>query len=390
MKLGTDEIILLGLNDSALHEAQSLRNQGNRVIFIGKGRTPDTIKHGKTKYDLSSPRGIDDFVRSLGIPHIQSLSLVNAFKSAGYDIKDELGELSTVLAAMEKSGIGPNRLVLSAHSIGNIFWGDDNGTLKIEDVKKIVAAFPKAASLIEDLHLSACYSGSEKDLSTWRTVFSNVSTIWAYSGSAPGSYSGATVHLSKWDKATRGSKIALDRAIADKTRKGQNVSVWSRHFGYQSKNSTAIHHLVNRITNAESTYQSYFSGLSNVVSTQTGPLRNYYNDLQELVGHPLATPTQINTYRPRLEQTIRLIYFDKTIKKMFSQTYTIELSQGYNALGKPIPGFSKLSRKNCLNEVVKFELAAGAGSSPVIIRAKELLIHGLKNLESAYIPENWI
>lgn len=58
--------------------------------------------------------------------------------------------------------------------------------------------------------------------------------------------------------------------------------------------------------------------------------------------------------------------------------------------GKAQPNFSKLSRKECLAEIARFEQAAVANSSPEVTRAKELLVHGLKNLESAYIPENWI
>ena len=387
-----DAIIFLGLNPSASDEAQSLRKQGNKVIFIGKGKIPDRITHKKIKYNLSSRLGIENYIRTLGLLPAQNIKLVNAINTAGYDIKDELGEFVAILAKMEKTNKGPSRLVLSGHSIGNIFWGDNNGSLEIQNVKEIANTLLKAAALIEDLHISACYSGKERDLRSWRNVFPNVSTIWAYSGSAPGSYTGATIHLSKWDKATRGSKTALDRAIAEKTRKGQNVSVWSKKFGYQSKNSTAILDLLNRITNpnAERTYLLYFSGVSNVIDTQSGPLRNYYNDLQELVAHPLVTPTQISIYRPRLETTIRLIYFDKTIKKKFSSVYANEFNNAYRLQGKAQPNFSKLSRKECLAEIARFEQAAVANSSPEVTRAKELLVHGLKNLESAYIPENWI
>jgi hypothetical protein len=45
----SDEIIMIGLNPSATHEAASLRRQGNKVLFIGNGKTPDTIAWNKKK-----------------------------------------------------------------------------------------------------------------------------------------------------------------------------------------------------------------------------------------------------------------------------------------------------------------------------------------------------
>jgi hypothetical protein len=106
-----------------------------------------------------------------------------------------------------------------------MFWGEHNGMVEIKKIEEIAAALPVAASLIEDLHLSACYSGNERYLVRWRRVFPNVSTIWAYSGSAPGAHSGAQKHLSIWNSATKGNKIKLDRSIASNTRKGKNVAV---------------------------------------------------------------------------------------------------------------------------------------------------------------------
>jgi hypothetical protein len=386
----SDEIIMIGLNPSATHEAASLCRQGNKVLFIGNGKTPDTIAWNKKKYNLSSSPKVDEFVNDLGLPSPKKAKLTKLINSLGTNIKDEIGQFIIILSRMEKNNKGPNRLILSGHSVGNYFWGDANGSLLIKNMKNISDIFPKAASLIEDLHLSACYSGSEKDLAAWRGVFPNISTIWAYSGSAPGSYSGATGHLSIWSKATKGNKIALERDLAANTRKGKNVAVWSKHYGYQSKSSTAITDLVSRIVAAEHTYLSFFSGAANVQSPQTGPLRDFYNDLQELIGHPLATPEQLARYRPRIGTTIRLLYFDKSIKKRFARAHAADLDVAYGQLGLPKPSYADLSRKSCLDEINKFEQKANTHSSTAVKKVKDLLIHGLKNLEPDYIPENWI
>jgi hypothetical protein len=235
-----------------------------------------------------------------------------------------------------------------------------------------------------------CGHINQKDLAAWRGIFPNVSTIWAYSGSAPGASNGAKRHLSIWNSATKGDKIKLDRSIAKNTRKGKNVAVWSKFFGYQTKGSSAINDLISRINAAEPTYQSYFSGESIVRNTQAGPLRDYYNDLQELVGHERATRTQISAYRKRLETTIRLIYFKKTIRIKFTSQYAAQLQSAYKAIGVQMPDYSQLSRKACLAEISKYEQAAGNNPAAQVAEMKKLLVHGLKYLEEAYIPANWI
>jgi len=226
--------------------------------------------------------------------------------------------------------------------------------ITIKRIKEFAKIFPNSFLLIEDLHLAACYTGSRSDLKEWHETFQNLSTIWAYSGSAPGSHSGAITHMTRWDKATRGNKINLDRAIADRTRKGQNVVVWSKQFGYSEKLSTTVLDLLYRLTSSESVFNSHFSGDSLVVSTQSGPLRRYYSDLQTLVGHELATDEHKRIYKPKVDITIRLIYFTKKIRNAFATNYKMELQSAYTELSISVPKYEHLSRKKCIEEVDKF------------------------------------
>jgi hypothetical protein len=391
MSRETDAIIFLGLNKSATHEANVLKQQGNKVIFIGKG-TPDEIIVSKQKYDLKTRRGITDFVKTLGLGPSGESNLISAIEAGGDDIRDELAKLAEVLVDLDKKGVGATRLIISGHSIGGSFWGDHNGMLEIDNIKRIVASTPLAAGLIEDLHLSACYSGKENDLKTWRTVFPNVQTIWAYSGSAPGSHSGATVHMTRWDKATRNLKDSLDRSIAARTRKGKNVAVWSKRFGYQSQNSSSITDILARIIGAQAMYQSYFDGTKVVSNTQTGELRDYYNDLHALLGHPLVTSAQRIQYEPELETTIRLIYFDKSVKKAFTRHHAGLIADGYREAGMSAPDFAVLSRKNCLKAVDDFtkKVSGLAVKSPNILKLEDELSSGLRDLKPSHIPGNWI
>ena len=277
--MSQDTTILLGLNASSSYEAAELRKHGNKIIYIGPGKQ-DQITLNKITYDLHTKKDIESFSGSLDLSMSKTQGIANTIHSTGANIRDELAQLALEFSKLEKNGSTVNRLIISGHSVGNNqFWGDDNGILTFADLKALTKAMPTAAGKLEDIHLSACSSGDSRELKRLRSIFPNLTTIWAYDTSAPGSYSGATTHLSRWDKATRGSTLELNRIIAAKTRKGDNVVVWSKNGGYQSKVSSALRDLLRRIQAAEPTFQAYFLGDRTVSNTQTGPLRDYYNDL---------------------------------------------------------------------------------------------------------------
>ena len=121
----------------------------------------------------------------------------------------------------------------------------------------------------------------------FRAMFPSVKTIWAYTGSAPGSWSGAMDHQRAWDTATRGSRTDLDRAVAARMRKGENVAVWTITHGYSDGRPPAelseVRASYNRVSGA---YDRFFSGAATVPNPQTGPLRDFYNELQRLLQHP--------------------------------------------------------------------------------------------------------
>lgn len=389
-KTGNDDIIFVGLNKTAIHEANALRKQGNNVIFIGPGSTPDFVTFNGKQYNLGESAQLERFLKTLSLSPQQLKGLNSAINTTGSNIKDELCKLVGVLAKMEKTHSGPGRMVLSSHGTGSYFWGTENGGFFIKKFEEIIPLLPKAASLIEDLHLAACYAGKELYVTRWRKLFPNVSTIWGYHGSAPGTFTGAQKHLFLWSTATRGNKIKLDLSIAKNTRKGKEVAVWSKYFGYQFKGSSDLNDLINRITSAEPMFQSHFRGETIVRDTQSGPLRAYYNDLQEVVGHELAGPAQVRQYRTRLEITIRLIYFEKAVKKKFMSTHGGVIKRAYKILMIKMPDYSKLDRKACLHEIGKFSQAAERVQSDEVQQALILLVQGLKDLDSAHIPANWI
>src|SRR5262249_1723491 len=157
-----------------------------------------------TTYHLAVDSELDAFVDHLHLDPTPSKAIKDAIATAGNDARDEAAHIAWVWAAAERGGGGPGRPSISGHRGGGGCWGDNNGMLKRDTVAKLAGAMPKAAAQVEDLHLAACYCGGKSDLEKWLGIFPHLLTIWAYSGSAPGSASGAAAHLSLWDRATRG------------------------------------------------------------------------------------------------------------------------------------------------------------------------------------------
>lgn len=394
MGVERDTIVLLGLNESGAHEAKALREKGNKVIYIGPGSTAASIKVGKTTYRLKTHKEITAFVESLGLDSAHEKKAITAFNISSVNIRDELAQLAIVWSGVQKTGSGATRFVISGHSTGDgLYWGDKSGMLTLNNISKLAESMQKAAGAIEDLHLSACYSGKEKDLKRWQKVLPNVHTIWAYTDSAPGAHSGATLHMSQWDDATRENRLELNRAIAANTRKGKSVAVWSKRFGYQARPAADINSLKRRIRRAENSYYiEYFNGTRAVINTQSGPLRDYYNDIHELTNHPQAGFGKIADYLDRIKTTIRLLYFTKSIRKKFYQLHAKLIKTGYEKLGLKAPVFSQLSRKECMKSIDDFLLKyeAKKEKSPELIKLKDELTNGLRDLEESHIPANWV
>jgi hypothetical protein len=386
---------MVGMNTAtANHEASHLRGRGVNVTQVKDAAVNDTIKVGPTTYDLTNDAGIQGFVGTLGLPRAQSDKIADVIRGGGPDARDELAQIAQVWAKGEKGGSVPSRLMVSSHSTGGMYWGDDNGTIQRASIMQLADAMPQAARQVQDIHLSACYSGGQDAMNAYRAAFPHAKTIWAYTGSAPGAHSGATTHMSRWDAATRGDKNALTLALAAGTRKGENVAVWSEAHGYlDGRPPESIAAVQARVTAGEPTYAGHFQGDHAVADTQNGPLRRYYNDVQAALQHTGLPAAERPALELRKEQTIRLLYFTKTVAPNFQKHHAASIAAGYSAVGMTPPDFSTLSRKDALAQIAAFEAKVGQLGASAPAAARSLLgplTSGLRDLNPAAIPPTWI
>lgn len=390
-----NDVLMVGMNTAtANHEVAHLRGRGLDVTQLRDTAVDDTIKVGGTTYDLTQDHGIQGFVSTLGLPRAQGDKIADVIRGGGSDARDELAQIAQVFAKGEKGGTIPSRLMISSHSTGGVYWGDGNGTIQRSSIMQLAEAMPQAARQVQDIHLSACYSGGQDAMNAYRAAFPNAKTIWAYAGTAPGAHSGATAHMSRWDVATRGDKNALTLALAAGTRKGENVAVWSEAHGYlDGRPPEAIATVRARVAAGEPTFIGHFSGDQAVTDTQSGPLRSHYNDVQAALQHTDLPPSERPALELRMEQAIRLLYFTKTVAPNFQRHHAASIAAGYSALGLTPPDFSRLSRKDALGAAAAFERKVnelGAGAPAAARSLLGALTSGLRDLHPAAIPPTWI
>jgi hypothetical protein len=370
-----------------------LRDRGAKVTSVTDSRAgDDKVQAGGRVHDLTGRAGIDGFVGTLGLPAEQSAKIADAIESAGPDARDELAGIAQVWARGEKGESVPSRMVLSGHHAGSQIWGDDNGVLSWTSLRKLTDAMPKAAAQVEDLHLAACYSGGDHAESRYKGMFPNAKTVWAYSGSAPGTWSGAFSHLSAWEGATRGRETGIAKAADGLVRRGVRKadSIDARGPG-EARVSVPLADLEARARTAEAAFEPHFKGEQTVTDSQRGPLRDYYNSLQNLLQHPGLADDRRAQLEGRRDQTLRTLFYDSHIKGRFQATHGAQVAEGYRALGLAPPDFSRLSRADAMTAIGTFEAKlAETGAPPASAAAAHQLLNGLWNLDPRIIPSNWI
>lgn len=387
---------MIGLNPSAPREAGELKRLGNRVTLIGNAKTSDRVELGGRFYDLGEEGGIGSFLGALKLSPAKASDATTALRGISRGLRDEFGKLVAFWALREASGQLPGRLLLSGEHAGSVFWGKHNeGFVTLADIRALAKAFPKASAAVEDLHVSACNSANE--IKDWPSVFPNLQTIWAYRNSCPSPYTGALYHLRMWDKATRGGATDIKRDIVGTSNKGDHVVIWSLRSGYQSGTVEAVDVLRARVTTGFRTFDAFFRGDEIVANPSQGPLRTFYDDIQDLLRHVDLAPAERTALEAKRDATVRLLYYEQGIKSNFARQYRGEITAGFEATGLAVPDFNQLNRKDALATIAQFQARADAGTGIDAGRARDsvaklrsLLIDGLRDLKVPPLQPNWV
>lgn len=383
---GKTGIVHVGMNKYASDEANKL-NRANRdrggAIGIRNQRVQDEYKWQGVTYDLNQIEDCAKFVATLGLKAQTAVNAAQWIADGGSEAKDEMAQMVRVWGEAELGIRKMDRVVLSGHSVGSMIWGDDNGEISFETIIELSGIFPKAVAGVKHVMLSACYTGGEAGMDQYHAMFPNLESIWAYHDSSPGTWSGAMDHMKSWEGATEEGDAAsgVDPEIAKPARKAKNVSTWNKDDGYQGAEPMSIYDIESRLSEGVGTFNEFFAGNTEVENTGSGPLRDYYNNVQRYLGHTEATDLAL--YADRRDVTIRLIYWG-VVRGKFADHYSSQLTDVYSELGVDKPDFKTMSRGDFMAhwETIK--------DSDADATTLDLMQRGLHDLSPEVIPSTWV
>jgi hypothetical protein len=395
-----DKVLFVAMNNSDAHrstlESDALKARGTNVTVLKDAPVDDTITTRNadgtsTTHDLSKPEGAMSFALTLGLPAEQTRQVADVLTNAGPDARDELAQIAQQWAVAEKGGQAPSRLILSGHHVGYGVYGENNGRLDWPTVGALAEAMPRGARTVEDLMIAGCYSGGENMMEKYTAMFPGVKTIVAYDGSSPGAASGATTHQKTWEHATRGTSEGITRKLFDGTRKGENVTVWTRARGFDNGEARPpVDELKSQRELLTGEFTSALDGTTPITDTQSGPVRDFYNVTQRLIQHPDTTPAERTALEAQRDQTIRLIFYGP-VSTRFQEAYGAKVDAGYKALGLPVPNFKTLTRAQALASIATFQakLAATPNAGDAATKLGPVL-KDFGELKPSLIPDTWV
>lgn len=387
----SDKILYLGMNPSSKDlEHSKLTGQGADVTAIKGDRKQGNAKVDGKDTDLGTEEGVQKFVGSLlgGIDKGRRDMLVTFIKNADFAAKDELAQLAKALNDAEAGRTIFTRAVLSGHSGGWSFWGDDNGYIPFDELAVVHKIFPKATGCVQDLMMSACNTGQGQKLDQYRAIFPNVKSIWAYVGYSPSAATGALTHMGSWEQATRGplneGKIDAARekmATSAGGSKGKNVATEVKKDdgskSYKTSSAEALQSF-ETLKALVDTGMPLFTAAYDKGNIDKQGLSVFYTNLQNLVGNFADQLPDAAKYEKIMKQTLFLRYWENICKK-FMEANGTKVKAGYGTAA--VPGYATGSRDKVLGWIGAYPKPGDAGH--------KLLVQYLSQLDPDVIPVTW-
>jgi len=387
----SDNLLYVGMNPQSKNlEHNKLKGQGANVTAVKGHKKQDNITVGTKDQDLNTAEGRKAFVDSLvgGLDPSRRDKLAAYIERSDFGSKDEIGELARALHKAETGQTIFTRVVLSGHSGGWSFWGDDNGDISFSDLKVIREIFPKATGCVQDLCMSACNTGQRQKLEQYRAIFPNVKSIWAYVGYSPSAATGALRHVGNWEMASRG---AMDEGKLDAARiktgqgggdKDKHVATWTAKDGketYKTDSEEAKYDFATVKADVDGQMPVYDKAMTQGIIDKQA-LSTLYTKLQTLVGNFSNRLPNAAEYDKKMKQILYLRYWENVTKK-FEAQFGSQVKAGYEANRVQVPKFDGMSRDKALTTIAGYPKAGDA--------THKLLTSYLRDLDPTLIPPNW-
>lgn len=397
-------ITFVGLTDASAGEAARLRSRVP-VHLIADLRGAETSVHvAGSSASLRSKESRRRFVDSLQLPSqvagqvlavLEDLARPDRAASGGTRALPEVAALASTWAAAYRDEAIPQRLVVSGHGTGELFFEAGQEGIHRDDLLALARAMPAAAVQIRHLHLASCQHGYQARMEPFWDAMPALESIWGYAGFSPSRWA-AFAHQAVWEGATRdGDATDLDRTEVAGMRRGISASVWRRGEVWEGPDVEPLGDLHRRVVDGFATLQRFFRGEEEVSSPHEGFLPAYYQTLQELgAHHDFGDQSDAfrATARDLRELTLRLRFFPQVTRGL-ERHHGVTLDAGFLALGLPRVSLDGLERAEAL-ELVRDFVAVYEEASPAeraeAAEAHALLTRGLRELDAEVVPDRWL
>ncbi|MCB9600893.1 MAG: hypothetical protein H6722_18930 [Sandaracinus sp.] len=383
-------LVLVGLTDASRTEAARLRERG-AVRYVGDSTRGNVAVDGKgVLRDLSTEEHRAAFVRSLGLPDSVAEQVRDVLERADPSVHRELAGLAREWAGAYRGRAIPNRLMVSGHGNGVLFFEQNQDELRADDLLGLARAMPRAARQIRHVHLAACQHGYESRMQPYVEAFPNLESLWGYAGFSP-SGAPAHEHQARWDVDTR--EGLPDRGRVRGLRRDASAAVWTRTRGWEGTSLRPLPELHERATAAMATLDAIREGRRPPGDPTRGPLAELYGTLQELTAHHDFRDQDADFRRVwlgRRDQVLRLRFFESHVTHAFERTHGTTLSAACHRLGIEPLRLAGSTRAEVLSEITRFEAAADSHPDVDVSVALDLLDRGLRKLDSDLVPPRWL
>jgi len=353
---GDGRILFVGMNGGDQKEAPVL---GSAAILAK--HEPSVTEGGRT-YDLGDPAEAKRYFQALGLPPAQAERVASIVSSS--DAKGELASIARAWAPAETGrGDIPARLVLSGHSGGETVYGEhEHRHLKLRDVRELARQMPKAASLVEGIHFSACSSGIhlQRERPQWTAAFSRLKSMWGYDGECP---LAPADHIAAWARATQKDRSSLDEKLAVDT-----TAIWSTSTGFVTNAKYAPNY-----PSALARFDDWVSGRRDPsVPSDRALLEPDRRSMRWASGRENIPAHEAAEAHRRADFLVRLEHYPAYAKALMKEHRAL-LVAGYAAAGVRLPSFDALPRRQALAKIVELQSVAARSQSPDVQRCAVVL-----------------
>ncbi|MCH2023782.1 MAG: hypothetical protein MK207_15000 [Saprospiraceae bacterium] len=312
--------------------------------------------------DLETSDGLDAFLDSLvNVNEAEKVILKEVIENIRNNARDEVCNFVRQMNEAENGKKLFKRLVLSGHSDGWYIVGDDNeGSYTFKDIANIGKVFSNAFKQVEDLQIAGCNTGQEAKLDQHLKMFPNLKTIWAYADFSPSPDTGSKYHIKKWLKGTEGRGDAkIDAARKDVSNDGgskdKNIATYKVDSDeYKTDHSMSgwdLQRVSDELWPVEHYYtEAFFYGKINKAG-----LRDLQSLLQNFTGRPEAKSHYNFQKYLKMNTHVLLLRHWPQYNHHFMQNHGTDVNKGYNEIGREVPNFEKMTRKETLDEIKQFQ-----------------------------------